>query len=81
MTRSGNPIEQHGLKDAVSTGISYSQQYEIYASLKAAGLDLWKYEQGLYPPWFVANVLVHWRMSKLIGVHEQDAIARKVKKK
>jgi hypothetical protein len=49
----------------------------MYCALKAARADLWQYEMGLYPAWFLAKLLVHWRMQQLVMTHAEDARARK----
>lgn len=37
------------------------------------GLDLWKWETGGYPPWFMAKVVAFYEGDSYIQQHTQDA--------
>ena len=52
-----------------------------YQACVAAGLDLWAWEQGDYPPWFKANVLVWYQRDQLVKQHREDARAQAAKRK
>lgn len=52
-----------------------------YDACVAAGLDLKHWEDGTYPAWFKANVLVWHETVLLRAVHRSDAIAEAEKLK
>ena len=64
----------------MNPGISYKSifgEWEAGADGTAAGLDMYKWEMGGYPPWFMARVLTWHKYHNLVQVHTQDAINRK----
>ncbi len=65
----------------VNTGIRYSLSFEQYEAVKAAGLDLWKWENNEYPKWFKAKVIAHHRLTGLIENNRNDAVAKDAKRK
>lgn len=61
----------------MDAGIKYSEQFQGYEACIAAGLDLWRWEQGLYTPQFRAKVMVWKDMHDLVEMHTNDAVAQK----
>jgi hypothetical protein len=68
-----------GLSEAVDTGITYSRSFEEWLAATAAGLDLWRWERDEYPRWFQSRVVAFYRLTRLVGLHSEDAVQRKVK--
>lgn len=81
IARNGSPIELYPLGKAVKTGISFSPAFEQWQAATAAGLDMWKWESGEYPKWFMAKVVAWHRGHVQVNNHTQDALANSVKKK
>lgn len=44
------------------------------------GLDLWDWEQGIYPHKFKAKIIAFWQDYKLVNAHQEDAQYVKPKK-
>lgn len=69
------------LRDAVDTGIRYSQYFEAYEAIVAAGLDLEKYEKGEYDHGFLARVIAWHRGHVMVRQHSEDAVNRRMRRK
>jgi len=52
-----------------------------WESAFAAGLDLYKWETGKYPPSFRAKVLAWYSRHQEVELHRQDAVERATKRK
>ena len=81
VTRYGLPISQVALRDGIDTGIQYSQYFETYEALVAAGLDLWRYERGDYDTKFLARVVAWHRAHKMVRQHSEQAVTQHLKRK
>jgi hypothetical protein len=82
MTRHGQPIEQVGLKKAINTGIAKSQRLVEWDAAIAAGAtldELVKWEDGGYPTWFKAKVIVWHERKMLAENHTEDAKVQAMK--
>lgn len=83
ITRNDLPIEDHDLINTVKTGINYNASFEHWEAIIASGGgpdDLLRYEEGLFPKWFVARMIAYNRGSVLVEGNRNDAVARKMKK-
>jgi hypothetical protein len=82
MTRHGRPIEEVSLKKAINTGLAKSQRLVEWDAAIAAGAtldELMKWEDGGYPPWFKALVMV-WHERKILAEnHAEEARADALK--
>jgi len=81
ITRHGNPIEQHGIKDSVQTGISYSFAYEEFNAVIETGLDPEKYLAGGYSIELLSWCVAFVRSKSQIKLHSEDAVSRKMASK
>ena len=79
VTRNGIPLDRHPLKESVQTNIIQTEPYSEYDACIGAGLDVWKWEQGEYPVWFKANVMVWYSFHNMKDAHVQDATSGKKK--
>lgn len=75
-TRQGIPLEEYPLKDTVKTGIETSQALTEWEAAYAAGLDLYKWEEGEYSPSFKAKVLAWHSRHQELELHRKDAVNR-----
>ena len=76
------PIEQAFVKGAKSVPISFSRDFEGWTAAIAAGAtleELYKWDAGGYPLWFMARVIVWRSMIEAIELHKAAAAAPKVK--
>jgi len=78
--RQGEWIWEVPLPDAIDPKITYSQTFEFWAAATNANLDLWRWEQGLYPRWFMAKVVAFYRLSNLVEAHKSQAVVAKQKR-
>ena len=81
MTRHGEPIRNARVKGSVDPGISHSLAFAEVEAAVAARLDLWKWEQNMYPGWFKAKIIAWYNLHNLVEVHREAAIAEKSKSK
>ena len=77
VTRSGIPLDQYPLKESVQTNIIETEPFTEYDSCVGAGLNVWEWEQGLYPVWFKANVMEWYKFHNMKQSHIQDIVAAK----
>ena len=77
--RHGVPIDQYPLnsKFSVSTGIEFSSEFFEWEACVAAGLDIWKWNNGYYPPIFRAKAITWHKNHILIDTHQREAEAIK----
>ena len=80
MTRHGRAIHKVDLTGGIDTGIQHSPKFSEYEAASAAGLDLWKWENDLYPVWFKARVLAWHEGHILIESHREDAVAEHMRR-
>jgi hypothetical protein len=71
--RGGTPIKNVPLRHGTNPGISYSQEFELWQAATAAGLNMWKVENRIYPNEFLAKCIVWHRLHGLVEAHSQDA--------
>ena len=79
MTRGKIPIREARLspKSIVRAGIQYGMKFAGYEACTSAGLDLWKWAEGLYPRKFMADVVAWHELHNLVSLHQHDASVRK----
>jgi len=75
------PIETVGLKRAISPNIQYSLEFEGWRAAVHAGLNLWDWENHVYPTWFRAKAIAYYRYDNMISSHSQEAVQDAAKKK
>lgn len=51
-----------------------------WESAHAANLDLYKWEEGIYPPSFKAKVIAWYSRHQELELHRQDAVMRASKR-
>ena len=86
--RNGIPIEQHALKNpgkpanitSRNGAVGLFSQYRAFSANGATIDELFKLRQGLYPKWFVAEILVLYEMNIHVKDHVDDANYIKPKK-
>lgn len=67
--------------DSINPNIQYSLDFEGYEAAVEAGLDLPKWEEGGYPPFFMAKVIAWHRNHNALRNHMEDTIARVMKQR
>ncbi len=77
MTRFGEPISQYLIKNPVDTGIQFTFAFEEFEACIAAGLDLDKWNNGLYPTELKAQVIAWHRLHNMVDTHTKAAVADK----
>lgn len=77
--RDGRNIEEVSIKGAINPGITYSQSFKEWEAAHEAGLDLYKWDTGAYPPFFMAKVLAWSELHNQVKMHQEDAVAKKMK--
>ena len=68
------------IRNSVRAGITYSLFYEEYDACIAAGLDVEKWEYGLYSRDFKERIIAWHQLSSLITAHSSDAEIEQSKK-
>lgn len=82
MTKKGNPIQELPTpREVTDPGIASGLSFASWEACVAANLDLWKWEQGLYPRSFVVRVQAWYRLHNLVKLHSEVEAARAAKKK
>lgn len=56
-------------------------EFAAWQAATAAGLDMWKWENGEYPTWFMERTMAWWNMSNVMSAHMEDAKYKHSKKK
>jgi hypothetical protein len=80
--RRGLPIKDYPFSaGGVNPQITYSNAFGEWEAATAANLDMYKWEQGLYPSWFKARVLAWYSASRLVKAHIEDALNAKMRQK
>lgn len=72
----GEPIDQARVKGAKSIPISYSKEFEAWSAAVAAGAtldELLKWDNGGYPTWFMARVIIWHKYHEAIELHREAA--------
>ncbi len=69
------------LRNAVDPGINYSMSFAEWEACAAAGLDLWRWEMGLYPLAFKERVIAWHGLHNLVNLFGQEAADEAGKKK
>jgi hypothetical protein len=75
--RRGTPIEDYGLRHSVNPGISYSPYFLGLEACEAAHLDMYKWNEGLYPKEFMETVVAWYQAHEAIKMHAEDAVITK----
>lgn len=70
------PIRDYPISEGVDPRISYGMAFAEWDAAKKSGLDLWRWENGEYPAWFMARVVAHNNITNLIKLHTDDAVVR-----
>ena len=65
----------------MAVGISYKPAFGEWEAATSAGLDMYEWETGKYPTWFMARVLSWHKLHRLVEVHTQDAVNAKMNRK
>ena len=82
MTKRGEPIQElPAPREVTDPGIASSLSFASWEACVGARLNLWKWEQGLYPRSFVARVIAWYRLHNLVELHSEVEAARAAKKK
>lgn len=81
VTRNGIDIRLVNIKGGVDPKIDYSLAFEEWEAASAAGLDLYKWDNGEYPVKFQAKVIAWKRLHDLVHVHREVAAQEKAGKK
>lgn len=55
--------------------------YEEYDSCVGTWLNLWDWENNVYPLWFKIKVVAYWRLKRMIKNHAEDAVIKDSKRK
>lgn len=55
--------------------------YEEYDSCVGTQLNLWDWENNIYPLWFKTKVVAYWRVKRMVKNHTEDAITKDSKRK
>lgn len=67
----------------MQTGIETGMLFTEWEAAHQAGLDLYQWEQGLYPVEFKARVIAWYHLHQLVSMHQEaaasEAAARKSK--
>lgn len=69
------------LKGGVNPNITYNTIFAEWEAATAANLDLYMWETGQYPQWFMARVIAWHKLHILVEAHTQDAINADMKRK
>ena len=75
------PLEEYPLSQTIQTGIEMSPVLQEWEAAFAAGLDLYRWETGGYPPDFKAKTIAWFSRHQELELHRQDAVARAAKRK
>lgn len=67
--------------DSINPNIQYSLDFEGYEAAVEAGLDLQRWEEGNYPPHFMAKTIAWYRNHNALKQHMEDAVARVMKQR
>lgn len=65
----------------MQTGIESGMPFTEWEAGTAAGLDMWAWEQGLYPTWFKAKVVAWHNLHGLVKMHQEAAASDAAKRK
>lgn len=77
VTRYGLDIRTVPLKDAIDAGVQHSMKFLEWEAAHESGLDLYKWETGIYPKAFKVKVIAWYNMHNLVEAHRQDAAIAK----
>lgn len=74
MKRHGIPIDHYPLRHrGKSSGITHSRRFTEWQAGIAAGLDMWQWENGIYPVKFKAKTIAWYENKMAIEQHIADA--------
>jgi len=83
VTRHGQPINDVYIK-GINSGINYNMSYAVWDAAIAAGAslkELQAIDEGEYPSWFLGKIIAWHIASRQISNHQDDAVAKSMKKK
>jgi len=69
------------LRESIQTNIIETEPFTEYDACIGAGLDVWAWEQSLYPVYFKANVMEWHKFHNMKESHIQDIVAHAPRKK
>lgn len=81
--RHGQPIQQVGIRNRLSHGITYSGHFEEWEACVAARLDIERWETGLPKPYsreLKTGTVAWYRLRCLVDSHSKDAEVEKGKR-
>lgn len=79
----GEPITAAPLKNPksfVAPAITSAASFQDWEAAHGAGLDLYQWDTGGYPPIFMGKVKAWYRLHKLVALHSADAAIKKPRK-
>jgi hypothetical protein len=79
--RHGVPIQEAGIRNRLSHGITYTARFESFDACVKAGLDLERWQAGGYERKLMAQVVAYNRLRGLIETHLDDARNRALKRR
>jgi hypothetical protein len=79
--RDGSPILSVSIKDGVNPGITWNESFFHWEAATQAGLDIWRWENGEYPKWFMAKTVAWYILHIAVGNHREDAMSAAAKRK
>jgi hypothetical protein len=79
--RDGEPILDVPLRHSLNAGITFSRSFEDWEAGTSAGLNMWEWDSGKYPPHFVDKVVAWHRLHGVVEAHVQDAMNKETERK
>jgi len=81
VTRNGIGIDAHPIRNkGKNPNISYKMPFLEWQAGVAANLDMWQWEQNIYPNWFKARTIEWYLGHEMVEAHTKDANIVKPKK-
>jgi hypothetical protein len=62
---------------AVNSDHETGDDFVNWSAAKSAGLDLYRWDTGDYPVWFMARVVAHYELDNMVTAHVQRAANKK----
>lgn len=84
VTRHGEPIQTHYLRDAINPGINYSDTFAIWDAAIAAGATLDELQElhtGKYSSRFLAHLVAWNALKNAINSNVEDAKSEKLRQR
>lgn len=64
----------------MKSGITFNMSFLQWEAATAAGLDMWKWESGVYPVRFKERVIAWYNLHNQVELGQGDAVARAAEK-